>query len=110
MADESPQSKSNNDNDVDNQIKKKKNKKRPNRRRRNKKDVILDFTKRRNGSKMTTETPSEPPRASTNVIKKGKFETTGQYFRRIDRLVAIAKVEANLETRFDVSISKKPDK
>ena len=85
--------------------KKSKNKRRPGRRRRNKKDVILDLTKRRIHR---TNAPSDThPPPQTSAVKKRKFETTGQYLRRIDRMVAIAKVEANLESRFDVTISKR---
>lgn len=42
----------------------------------------------------------DPPKK----VKQRKFESTGQYFRRLDRLVAKAKAEASLETRFDVNL------
>lgn len=40
-------------------------------------------------------------------IVQREFETTGQFFRRLDRLVAKAKVEANLDSRFDTTLGKK---
>lgn len=39
-------------------------------------------------------------------IKQREFESTGQFFRRIDRLLAKARVEANLESRFDMTLPK----
>lgn len=39
-------------------------------------------------------------------IEQREFETTGQFFRRLDRLVAKARVEANLEARFDMTLPK----
>lgn len=38
-------------------------------------------------------------------VAQGEFESTGQFFRRLDRLVAKAKVEASLESRFDMNLS-----
>lgn len=73
----------------------KKKNRRPGRRRRNKKCVILDLTKRRKTKKQVEPEPQPAPLK----VKKRKFETTSQYMRRLDRLVAIAKVEAIMETK-----------
>jgi phosphatidate phosphatase PAH1 len=92
----------------------KKNKRRPNRRRRNKKDVILDLTKRRRGAANRTDPleaqeqqQQKQQKPASVAVKRRKFETMGQYMRRIDRMVAIAKVEANLESRFDITLPRK---
>lgn len=101
--------------------------KKPGRRRRNKKDVILDFrkttrNKRGQGDVAPPLDTSKNNGQKESRRKKGKivittgdnervvqreFETTGQFFRRIDRMVAKARVEANLETRFDMNLPKK---
>jgi len=39
-------------------------------------------------------------------VKQREFETTGQFFRRLDRLIAKAKVEASMESRFDITLGK----
>lgn len=39
-------------------------------------------------------------------ITQREYETTGQFLKRLNRLVAKAKVEANLDDRFDMDISK----
>lgn len=39
-------------------------------------------------------------------VSQREHETTGQFFRRLDRLAAKAKVEASMESRFDISFSK----
>lgn len=39
-------------------------------------------------------------------VKQREYETTGQFFRRLDRLVAKAKVEASMESRFDMNLNK----
>lgn len=88
----------------------KKRKKKPGRRRRNKKDVILDLRKDKRVGRVDDD--NEPTKSDKRVsdeqtVKKRKSETTGQYFRRLERMVAKAKVEANLETRFDVKIPKR---
>lgn len=40
------------------------------------------------------------------TVAQRDFETTGEFFRRLDRLVAKAKVEANLDERFDTKVSR----
>lgn len=37
-------------------------------------------------------------------VSQREFESTGQFFRRLDRLVAKAKAEASVESRFDVNL------
>lgn len=37
-------------------------------------------------------------------ITQHDYETTGQFFRRLDRLVAQARVEANMEARFNMTL------
>ena len=39
-------------------------------------------------------------------VTQRQFESTGQFFGRLNRLVARAKVEANLETRFDMKLKR----
>lgn len=39
-------------------------------------------------------------------VVQREFETTGQFLKRLDRLVAKAKVEASMETRFDMTLKK----
>lgn len=39
-------------------------------------------------------------------VSQREHETTGQFFRRLDRLAAKAKVEASLESRFDMTLRK----
>lgn len=39
-------------------------------------------------------------------VAQREHETTGQFFRRLDRLAAKAKVEASMESRFDMTLSK----
>lgn len=77
----------------------KKPSKKVNRRRRGKKDVILDFRKK-------AKQPTDDGQKVADKVVQRKFETTGQYFRRLDRLVAKAKVEASLEARFDMTLPK----
>lgn len=66
------------------------------RRRRGKKDVILDFRKKPKPSDPTANRP-------TKTISKRKYETTGQYLRRLDRLAAKAKLEAAMDDKFDTN-------
>ena len=110
--------------------------KRKGRRRRNKKDIVLDFRKtgkKRNDGQADVMTTAEFYRreSANKKSRKGKislktssrdydgtlglpeeitqreFESTGQFFRRLDRLTAKARVEANLETRFDMTLKSK---
>lgn len=39
-------------------------------------------------------------------VSQRDYESTGQFFRRLDRLAAKAKVEASLEARFDMTLRK----
>lgn len=39
-------------------------------------------------------------------VSQREHETTGQFFRRLDRLAAKAKVEASMESRFDMTLRK----
>ena len=39
-------------------------------------------------------------------VAQREYESTGQFFRRLDRLVAKARVEANLESRFDIKLGR----
>lgn len=39
------------------------------------------------------------------LVAQREYESTGQFFRRLDRLVAKAKVEASLDERFDTTVS-----
>lgn len=111
---------------------KKKNKK-LGRRRRGKKDVILNLSKHPNRvakANFGADPPATKVANKTNKAKNKKltlttsskdydgqlglpetvaqrdFETTGEFFRRLDRLVAKAKVEANLDERFDTKVSR----
>lgn len=43
-------------------------------------------------------------------VSQREFETTGQFFRRLDRLVAKAKVEANMGARFDLDSTEKNER
>lgn len=95
--------------------------------KKNKPEVILDFTKRAKPKKgdtakdiisntnknapsrskrgrMTLTTNFQDYGGSLNVpeqIKQRDGETTGQFLRRIDRLVAVTKVDANMQERFN---------
>lgn len=106
----------------------KKRKKKLGRRRRGKKDVILDFRKHpkqkvipnagadvvkvakgKNKNKLTLTTSSKDYDGQIGLpekVSQGDFETTGEFFRRIDRMVAKAKVEADLDIRFDTKVSR----
>lgn len=86
-----------------------------NRRRRNKQDVVLDFSGKRRGEaqaevmsvKEFHKKERRKAKRPADQIRQRQFETTGQFFRRLDRLIASAKEEANLEARFDITLSKK---
>lgn len=47
--------------------------------------------------------------ALPDQVAQREFESTGQFFRRLDRLVAKAKVEANMEARFDMTLTGNPN-
>lgn len=108
---------------------KKKKKKKPGRRRRGKKDVILDFSKRAKSTKQLanesngqeSQQPATRNRISLATSRRDyegnlglpdkvvqrEFETTGQFFRRLDRLAAKAKVEANIDERYQTNLGNK---
>lgn len=63
----------------------------------------------RNSDKLNLSTGSKDYDGNVGLpekVSQRKFESTGQFFRRLDRLVAKARVEANLETRFDMTLNR----
>lgn len=65
--------------------------------------------KRKKDDRLSLRTSSQDYGSNLGLpdkIEQREFETTAQFFRRLDRLVAKARVEANLEARFDMTIPK----
>lgn len=97
--------------------------KKKNRRRRNKKDEILDFRKKAPSSTITNSRKAKKGKMSLTTssqdyggslalpdkVSQREYESTGQFFRRLDRMVAKAKVEASLEARFDMNLKPSSD-
>lgn len=95
-----------------------------NRRKRKRKQVILDFSGNKNTD--TDKNPKPKPKTKKNTISlttsfndyggaielpekvaQRENETVGQFMRRLDRLVAKAKVEASIGSRFGIETSRK---
>lgn len=58
-------------------------------------------------NKMSIPTNSKDYGGSLNIpekVEQRKYETTGQFFARLNRMVAKAKVEANMGARFNVNL------
>lgn len=61
-------------------------------------------------NKLTLATASKDYEGAIGLpenVTQREFESTGQFFRRIDRLIAKAKVEASMESRFDIELNQK---
>lgn len=73
-------------------------------------EKVKKSKRNKSGHKFTLSTSSKDYGGNLGLpeeITQREYESTGQFFRRLDRLVAKARVEANLETRFDVRLNHK---
>lgn len=72
----------------------------------------IETTKKRRkkdsgSNKMSIPTNSKDYAGSLSIpekVEQRKYETTGQFFARLNRMVAKAKVEANMGARFNVNL------
>lgn len=76
-------------------------------------DEESDFMKksktRNSRDKLSLTTSSKDYEGAISLpekVSQREYETTSQFFRRLDRLAAKAKVEASMESRFDMTLER----